>query len=257
MRSGGEILQSRANREDDIGGARQRIGSGRAGDADRARLQRMVPGQSAFASLRLGDRHAVRFGEGAQRVTGHAVEHAAAGDDHRTLGGAQERDRALELGGVRGRRAESDGRRRKERFGIVPRHRLHVLRQRQRHRPAQCGIGEHVQRARQRREQLLGMDDAIEIARHRPEAVVGRHGAVLEVLDLLQHRVGRARDEYVAGQKQHRQAVDMRQRRRGDEIGGAGTDRRGARHHAPAQVRLGVGDGSVGHRLFVVTTVGG
>ena len=67
---------------------------------------------------------------------------------------------------------------------------------------------------------------------------------------------GRARGENVAGQQQHRQAVDVRERRGGDHVGRAGADRRRARHHAPAHVRLGVGDRRVRHRLLVVRAVG-
>ena len=46
--------------------------------------------------------------------------------------------------------------------------------QRERHRAALRGIGEHAHRARQRGEHLLGPRDAVEVARHRPEAVVRR-----------------------------------------------------------------------------------
>jgi hypothetical protein len=48
----------------------------------------------------------------------------------------------------------------------------------------------------------------------------------------------------------------MRGRRRRDEIRGAGADRRRARHHPPPELRLGVGDRSVRHRLLVVRAVG-
>ena len=99
------------------------------------------------------------------------------------------------------------------------------------------------------------MHDAVEVARHRAQAVVRRHGAVVEVLDLLQHRIGRARDEHVARQQQHRQPVDVRERGGGDEVGGARPDRRRARHHAPAEVRLGVRDRRVRHRLLVVRAI--
>ena len=74
---------------------RERVRGRRAGDADRARLQRMVPGQRALARLRLGHRHAVRFGERAQRVGGQRVEHAAARDDQRPLRCAQHRAHRL------------------------------------------------------------------------------------------------------------------------------------------------------------------
>jgi hypothetical protein len=153
-------------------------------------------------------------------------------------------------------RGEAHRRRREERLGPVVRHRLHVLRHRERDRAAQRGVGQHVQRAGKRGQQLPGMHDAVEVARHRPEAVVRRHAAVVEVLDLLQHRVRRARHEDVAGQQQHRQPVDVRERGRRDHVGRARADRRRARHHAAAHVRLGEGDRRVRHRLLVVRAVG-
>ena len=41
-RAGGEILQPRADGEDDVGLGRERVGGARAGDADRAEAQRMI-----------------------------------------------------------------------------------------------------------------------------------------------------------------------------------------------------------------------
>ena len=61
----------------------------RAGDADRAHVQRMVPGQRALAGLGLRDRDAVALGESRQRRRRARIVHAAAGDDQRPLGAAQ------------------------------------------------------------------------------------------------------------------------------------------------------------------------
>ena len=102
------------------------------------------------------------------------------------------------------------------------------------------------------RHQLLGPRDAVEVARQRPQAVVGRDEPVAEVLELLQHRVGPARGEHIAGQQQHRQAVDVRHRRGGGEVGRARPDRGRARHHAAPVRGLGIGDRRVAHRLLVV-----
>ena len=63
---------------------------------------------------------------------------------------------------------------------------LRVLAQGQRHGAAFGRIGQHIHGALQRRHDLLGPRDAVEIARHRPEAIVGRDRAVGEILDLLQ-----------------------------------------------------------------------
>src|SRR5205823_6045863 len=66
---------------------------------------------------------------------------------------------------------------------------------------------------------------------------------------------GRARNENVAGQKQHRQSIDVRERRRRDEVGGSRADRRRARHHSTPHVGFGKRDRSVRHRLLVVRTI--
>ena len=68
---------------------------------------------------------------------------------------------------------------------------LHVLAEGERHRPAVGRVGHHPHRAGQRGQQLLGPRDAVEIAADGAEAVVGADRAVAEILDLLQHRVGR------------------------------------------------------------------
>ena len=47
--------------------------------------------------------------------------------------------------------------------------------------------------------QVLGPGDAVEVAGDRLEAVVDRDGAVVEVLDLLQDRIGAAIGEDIAG----------------------------------------------------------
>ena len=87
-----------------------------------------------------------------------------------------------------------------EAFGIVVGLGLHVLAQRQRHRPAFGRVGQHLHGAVERGDDLFGPRDAVEVARHRAEAVVGRNGAVAEILDLLQHR------DRAGGWRRHRRA---------------------------------------------------
>ncbi len=45
--------------------------------------------------------------------------------------------------------------------------------------------------------------------------------------------------------------------RRRDHVGRTRADGRRARHHAPAVVRLGIGDGGVRHGLLVMGAIGG
>ena len=74
-------------------------------------------------------------------------------------------------------------------------------------------------------------------------------------LELLEHRARDARREHVAGQQQHRDAVDRGERGAGEHVGGAGADGRGAgqglrsgcasgrrrRRRAPCPARCGPG----------------
>ena len=133
---------------------------------------------------------------------------------------------------------------------------LHVLAEGERHRPAFGRIGQDRDRPIERRHDLLGTRDAVEIARHRAEAVVGAHRSVAEILDLLQNRVGPAVGEHVAGDQQHGQPIDMRDRGGGDHVGRAGADRGGAGHHPLAARSLGEGDRGVRHRLLVMGAIG-
>ncbi len=113
-----------------------------------------------------------------------------------------QRDRIRQLVGIRARAARRPDALLEEALRIVEGFGLHVLAERQRHRAAIERIGQHLHGALQRRDDLLGPGDAVEIARDRAEGVVGRNRAVAEILDLLQHRIGRAVGEDVAGQEQ-------------------------------------------------------
>ena len=140
---------------------------------------------------------------------------------------------------------------------IVVRLGLHVLAEGERHRSALGRIGQHRDRPVQRRHDLLGARDAVEIARDRAEAIVGADRSVAEVLDLLQNRIGPAIGEHVARHQEHRQPIDVRDRGGGDHVGRAGADRGRAGHHAPAARGLGEGDRGMRHRLLVVGAIGG
>ena len=256
VRAGGEILQAGADGKHQVGRARQLVGARDAIDADRAQVERMVPGQAALAPMRLDHRHAMGLGKGAQRVPGLAVEHATADHDQRLARLAQQRGGAGELARIGRRATEAQQLGLQEAFRAVERHRLHVLRQRQAGRAAVGRVGHHLDRARQRGQDMFGPGQPVEIARDRAEAVAGADIALGEALDLLQHRVGAAAGEHVARQQQHRQPVDMGHGGGGHEVGRAGADAGADRHDALAKARLGIGDRGVGHGLFVVGAKG-
>jgi hypothetical protein len=102
-----------------------------------------------------------------------------------------------------------------------------------------------------------GLGDAVPVAGDGLEGVVDRDGRIVELLDLLQHRVGGAADVVVAGEQQHGQAVGVGDGGGGDHVGGTRADRGGGDHDLPALLRLGVGDGGQRHGLLVLAAPGG
>jgi hypothetical protein len=96
-------------------------------------------------------------GRTAQRLAGLAVQHAAAGHDQRTPG-AQQKLAARASSPHRRRAAHMQHGRMQEVIGAIEGLGLHVLRQRQAHRAAVGRVGQHLDRARQRVEDLLGPD---------------------------------------------------------------------------------------------------
>jgi len=75
---------------------------------------------------------------------------------------------------------------------IVPGLGLGVLTEGEAHRAAVRRVGHHPQRAGQGGQDLLGPADPVEVAHDRAETVVGADGGIVEILDLLQHRVKRS-----------------------------------------------------------------
>ncbi len=220
-RAGGEVLQSRAYTQDQIGLRRGRVRASGAGHADGAEIQRMIPRQCALPRLRFGDGNCEAGRESGERRFGAAVVNSAAGDDQRRTRGFQPGRELLDLAPIRRLAANAPHAAPKKRFRIVVRFRLHILAKRQCHRTASGRVQQGIHGARQRVDQLLRTRDAVEVAGNRPEAIVGRDGAVGEVFDLLQHRIGAAAGEDIARQKQHGQSIGMRQGRRGHHIGRA------------------------------------
>ena len=141
-------------------------------------------------------------------------------------------------------------------LGVVVGFRLHVLGQRQRHRPTLGGVREHAHRLRQALQDLLGPGNPIPPAGHRPETVIHAQGRLGKTLDLLQDRVWPAAREDIARQQQERQPVGVGGRGGRYHVGGARADRARARHQASAPVLLGEGDGGERHGLLDVGSEG-
>ena len=193
-----------------------------------------------------------------RQVSGRVrVVHAAPGDDQRTLCfGDQGRPRR-ELGAVGARPPDAMHHRLEEDLRVIERFALRVLRQAEECRATVGGIEQRGDRLRQRLQDLLRAPNPVPVARHGAKGVVHRGRRRFEMLDLLEHGIGKSVGESVAGKKEYGQAVGMSDRRRGHHVGRAGPDRAHADHDASAQLRLRVGDSCQGHRLLVLAAPGG
>ncbi len=211
-RAGGEVLEPRAHPDHQIGVLRGGIGRRRSVDARGPETHRMALREARLARLRLGHRDLMRRRELGQSVLGLAIDHTAACDDHRALGPLHH------LSHTRQFPRSGSGTANAPHAGLEELHRvivslgLRVLTEGQHGGAAIGRIGHHPQRAGQRGQDMLRPRDTVVIARDRPEAVIGADGAVVKILDLLEHRIGTARGKHVARHDQHRQPVHMRQR---------------------------------------------
>ena len=134
---------------------------------------------------------------------------------------------------------------------------LHVLRQADGDGAGLGRIGQHPHRRQQRGDELLGALDAVPVAGDRAQRVVDRDVVGARVLEFLQHGAGRASGEDVAGQQQHGQPADRRERRAGDHVRRARADRRRARQRGQAVLHSRVAGRGVHHRLLVAGVVEG
>ncbi len=255
-RPGRKILQAGADGEDYVRRLGRRVGGTRAGDAKPAQIERMVVRQRALPGLRFGDRDAVALNVSRKRSRRAGIVNAASGDDERLPSRGNQACGIFEFTPIRRRAPPAPDALGEEALRIRESLGLRVLAQRERDRAASGGIGKDAHGPRQGSKNLLGPSDAIEVPRDRPQAVIGRHGAVAKILDLLQHRIGAAAREYVARQEQYGQPIDMGNRRGRHHVGRPGSDRAGARHHALPPRGLGEGDGRVRHCLLVVRPEG-
>ena len=83
---GGKVAVARTNANHHIGVAGNPVGRKGAGHADGAQVKRVVVAQAALASHRLADGDAGGVDELGQHAAGVAINHAAAGHNHRALG---------------------------------------------------------------------------------------------------------------------------------------------------------------------------
>ena len=209
-RAGGEVLEPRAHSDDQVRLCCQFVAAARSGHARRAEVQRVARDDAALAGLGFQHRNVVRLGEGPKRLVGPGIKHATARHDHRALGLGDHPGDVGHLARIGFRPPNSPCARREEVLWVVEFLGLHVLAEGEHGRAAILRIGHHRHRARQRGQKMFGPRDAIEIGHGRAEAVIRRDRAVIEILDLLQHRVGAPVGEDIAADHEDRQSVHMR-----------------------------------------------
>ncbi len=254
--AGGEILQPRADRHDDVGLPGKRIGRRGSDNAHRTGIDRIVVGQRTAPGNRFDDRQAMRCGKCRQGFFGAGIAHAAAGDDQRLFGGLQQLGCGRQPAGVGPRPRHVMQRRLKERHRIIKGDFLNILTQTDEGRPAIGRVEHDGDGLGQGGDDLFGMGDAVPVARHRLERVVDGGRRIAEMLHLLQHRIGTAIGKNVAGQDEQRQPVGMGDTGGGDHIRRARPDRRCGDHDLTPLFRLGKGDRRQRHRLLVLAAPG-
>ena len=228
-----DLAEDGADREDDVGLGQQRPDVPRLAEPAVAGIGRAGVVDQVLAAEVDDDRDRRRLGEGAQPGAAGLAPSAAAGDDQRPLGGRDEPDDRLDLGGGRRRLRHPD-----RRPGAAGgRAGQHVLGQRDDHRPLPAG---------HRRGEGAGDDlgDAVGVVDlGRPLGQRAEGGAVVDLLEGLAaaHRPGDLADE-----EDHRRRVLLRgvhadrgvgrARAAGDEgdAGGAGQLAPGRGHEAGA-----------------------
>ena len=184
---------------------------------------------------------------------GTRVVDAASGDDQRPDGVADDLGGTPQLLDVGTRSGDLVHGPLEEAVGVVVRLGLDVLGQRDERRAAVRRVEHRGHRVRQGVHDLLGSGETIPVPAHRLERVVDGDRRIVEVLDLLQHRVGDPALERVARQQQHRQPVGVGDAGGGDHVERAGTDRRRGDHDLAAPGRLGEPDRRQRHPLLVLS----
>ncbi len=171
----------------------------------------MIEGERSLSGLRLRDWNSRRVDPLSQRLGRAGVDDAATRHDERALRRADELGRADDRGRFGEATLDVPGPLGQKLVRDVERLSLYVLWKRERDRAGVSGTHENAHRRERRWHDLLGTHDAVEVARDGTEHVVHRDVAGPRHLQLLQHWVGRARREHIAGQEEHGDAVDRRE----------------------------------------------
>ena len=252
-----EVRPARPDADHDVRVGCDPIRRERSGDAERAERRRVVVAKRAFAGLRLAHGDPRRAAQEAKRVGRLRIDDASPCDDERPARAANERRRLRDGARVRhGPRDVPDTLLEQLRAEVVCL-RLNVLRERERDGAGLGLVDEDSHRLRRGGHDLLGAPDPVEVAGNGAEAIV--HGDVSRPrnLELLEHGLGPARREDVAGNEQDGDTVDRRERGTGDHVRRSGPDRGRAYERAEPVLHPSVCRSRVHHRLLVPRLVVG
>lgn len=248
---GGEVGVAGADADDQVGGTGQFVGGRGAGVADAADVGGVVVAQRTLAGLGGGDGDPGGGGQCGEGLLGRAVMDPAACDDQRPAGGAHGPYRPFQFVGVGCGAAYVPDALGEELLRPVVRLRLHVLRQRECDGAGLRRVGEGPHGLEGGRNERFGAGDPVEVAGDGAQAVVDGEVARGRDFELLEHGVGGAGREDVAGEEEDGEMVDGGEGGAGDEVGGAGADGGGDGVRGEAAGLAGVADGGVHHGLLV------
>ena len=255
LRGGGEIGVAGTHANDQIRVPGQEVGGQAAGFADATDIEFVAGDDGALARLGLGEGNLEALGEALQGLGGAGILHPAAADQQRLALAGQQPHGILDGRGHRRPAIQAVHPLGEEVVGIVVGLALDILGQRQGHGAGLGRIGQHAHGVDRRAHQLLGPIDAVPVLAHRAKGIVGADRQVVELLDLLQHRIGLATGIDVTGQQQQRNAIGGGGGRSGQHVGRARAHRGGAGIDLPAQLLLGETGGGVGHALLIAALV--
>ncbi len=128
FRTGGEIGQTRADADNQIGLRRKLVCRQPAGNANTAQIQRMVADQRAFPGLRFRKRQVQVFHKLTKRVVRAGITHPAAANHQRALFTGNQRPRLRQPVWVRRASFNMVNTTGKETLRVIPGFALHILR---------------------------------------------------------------------------------------------------------------------------------
>ncbi len=204
-----------------------------------------------LAGLGLGKGNGETLGKRLQGRTGARITHPAAADDQRCALALEQRHGVAEHGVGGWPAVKTMHAFLQEIVWVVIGLGLHILGQGQGHRTGFGRIGKYAHGLDRRAHQLFGTVDPVPIFAHCLERIVGTDTQVVELLDLLQHRVGLAAGIDIPRQQQQRDAIGGGRGRCRQHVRRPRTDRRCAGIDPTPQVLLGETDGGMTHALLI------